>query len=228
MSRVRSSRACFTLNNYSVEDAVAIEEFMDKGNGGIDYGIVGMEIGANGTPHLQGFFSVNLPPKTCGIQFWRNFMPGGDRCHWETAKGSNAQNKTYCSKEGPYMEIGQWDNGVQEVPKTAAEKKTIIFELAKTGKLQEALEYDGIISLQYVNQIKMLYELFRNFQKPAAMVVDLRDWQTEVIRKLTTQTDRKILFVVDKDGNQGKTFLGWYVVKNLGGWRCEGKSYGPD
>lgn len=42
--------------------------------------------------------------------------------------------------------------------------------------------------------------------------MDLKEWQTEAMEMLEAQDDRKILFVVDIEGNQGKTYLSKYIV----------------
>lgn len=40
----------------------------------------------------------------------------------------------------------------------------------------------------------------------------LREWQTDVLEKLENQDDRKILFVVDEVGGNGKSFLADYMI----------------
>lgn len=44
-------------------------------------------------------------------------------------------------------------------------------------------------------------------RKESFMKKELRPWQIEAVKKLEEQDDRKILFVVDREGNTGKTFL---------------------
>jgi hypothetical protein len=48
---------CFTLNNYTDEDMLMLSTlFPDT----VKYLIYGREVGANGTPHLQGLFGFRL------------------------------------------------------------------------------------------------------------------------------------------------------------------------
>lgn len=91
---------CFTLNNYTDEELDKINgAFRD---GGILYLIYGREVGAEGTPHLQGY-----------VQFeGRKRLPQvkrvlGDRCHLEVARGTPQRNIEYCSKEGEQTEFGE-------------------------------------------------------------------------------------------------------------------------
>jgi len=86
--RVRKRRWCFTLNNHTDEELAQIH----KGFGTAKY-IMGDEIGANGTRHVQGYVEFKNPrslsalKKTC------------KRAHWEPARGNRKDNQTYCSKE---------------------------------------------------------------------------------------------------------------------------------
>lgn len=72
------------------------------GSGDVGYWIVGCEVGASGTPHLQGY--VELVKKR-RINWLKNQISG--RAHWEVARGTPEQNRTYCSKEEPWAEGGQ-------------------------------------------------------------------------------------------------------------------------
>lgn len=54
----QSNKVVFTLNNYSIEELLAIEDYCNNGaeKGEIDYAIIGDEIGESGTEHLQGIY----------------------------------------------------------------------------------------------------------------------------------------------------------------------------
>lgn len=97
-TRVRTSevkRYCFTLNNWSDAELSSIAETADKNN--INY-VIGKEKGEEGTPHLQGY--VNLPVKKSMTSIIKLF--DNKRIHWEPCKGSEAQNITYCTKDGDF------------------------------------------------------------------------------------------------------------------------------
>jgi len=84
---------CFTWNNYNNDDIIDFEHICDQYH--IKY-IFGKEVGANGTPHLQGY--IESPTKIRPIEK----LKLSKRIHWEMRKGSKQQNITYCSKEGDF------------------------------------------------------------------------------------------------------------------------------
>lgn len=88
----RSRKWAFTLNNYTEDDEHKITSSL-KDNW---QWIIGKEVGAEGTPHLQGFFQA---PNAVSFAFLKKIMP---RAHLEVAKGSVEQNFVYCSKEGNF------------------------------------------------------------------------------------------------------------------------------
>nr|WDE18001.1 rep [Porcine circovirus 4] len=94
-------RYCFTLNNYTEEEEKKIKEFLTSEN--CEYAVVGKEVGENGTPHLQEF--VNLKKK---MRFHPFKKAIGERSHIEQARGTDCDNKKYCSKGGDLLlEVGE-------------------------------------------------------------------------------------------------------------------------
>ena len=64
------------------------------------YLIYGREVGDEGTPHLQGYVQLKKITRLTGM---KKLHP---TAHWEVAKGTEEQNRTYCSKEGDFQEFG--------------------------------------------------------------------------------------------------------------------------
>lgn len=88
----------FTLNNYTDEEFNSISATLrDEGS----YGIIGREVGASGTPHLQGYVMFKRPYHFTTIK--NRYLP---RCHIEVSAGSADANRRYCSKDGDFTEIG--------------------------------------------------------------------------------------------------------------------------
>ena len=85
MARPRS--ICFTLNNYSEAEKVHIQ------NGIFKFVIFQEEVGAGGTPHLQGYAQLAQPTS---FARWKQLV--GARAHIEGAKGSAQANIDYCTK----------------------------------------------------------------------------------------------------------------------------------
>ena len=100
-------RACFTVNNYSSEDEENLKSIGPKGL--VSFIIFGKEVGASGTPHLQGYAET---PSARTFRVWKRII--GDRAYVKTAKGTRAQNTAYCSKDGDVFKYPEGD--VQEEP----------------------------------------------------------------------------------------------------------------
>lgn len=89
----RGRAVVFTLNNYTDDEVNAIKDSSD-----IHYKwiIFGKEVGENGTPHLQGAFSVASPNPVAysTMHSW----PGMARAHYQPMWGNYQQQLDYCSK----------------------------------------------------------------------------------------------------------------------------------
>ena len=216
MARIRSNRVCFTLNNYEEEDLSKIIEFAETAsdNGSIiKYIVCGEEVGANGTRHLQGFINVDMDPKKCGIKYWKEFFQFSQAAHFENSRGTDLQNKTYCTKEDIYIE-----GGTPEEKQTSVHER--IFNTAKIS-VEEAVAIDYEFGMRNYNQLKQIYADY-NRQVPTCGIEELREWQKEVIDRLDAQGSRKILFVVDREGGKGKSELTKWLLCNRKAWACQG------
>jgi hypothetical protein len=96
---------CFTVNNYSKEDLQLLEQVECK------YIVYGKEVGASGTPHLQGTVAWKNA-KT--FEATRSLLV--KNCHIEATKDFEAS-IAYCKKDGEWQERG-------EPPKSQKEKGT--------------------------------------------------------------------------------------------------------
>lgn len=94
----RSRRWCFTINNPKEGDEAHCKQLVTDGV--LTYVIYGREKGEKGTPHLQGY-AESKNARTLGGM--RKLIP---RAHFEIARGSPDQNRTYCSKEDSFEEWG--------------------------------------------------------------------------------------------------------------------------
>lgn len=82
-------RWCFTLNNYTEEECSSIVPILDQN---CKYAIVGKEVGAQGTPHLQGYLEFNTKKRPLSVFDNKRF-------HFEKAKGNRESNYNYCKKD---------------------------------------------------------------------------------------------------------------------------------
>jgi len=191
---------CFTLNNYSDDDIMLLSVlFPDT----VRYLVYGREVGANGTPHLQGFVWFNLRRTMAQAKHAIN-----PRCHLEMCRGSPAQNRTYCVKDNDFDEFGSLETG--------AGKRTDWDDLKDWLKDMNDPPTDADMLNRFPNLWGRYPRGCRDFRRllcPPGVVVegDLRDWQVDLATLLATEPDdRQIVFVVDYIGGQGKT---WFQKK---------------
>ncbi len=124
--RQKSKHWCFTINNYTQEDAQPLHDNEDK----FDYFVAGKEVGEDGTPHMQGYcVMVNRAYLTA----MKKLFP---RAHLEikSTKSTYVECIAYCKKDGDFMEFGTEpiDN------KTRTKRKwESAFESAKKGNYEE-------------------------------------------------------------------------------------------
>jgi len=100
-----AKRWCFVLNNYTEDEFCSI---CSKIKAMCSIGIIGKEIGEQGTPHLQGYFEFRK--KTRPMTHFHNL-----RIHWEKCKGNRQSNIDYCSKDGDIWVHGIDKPFVQEI-----------------------------------------------------------------------------------------------------------------
>lgn len=217
MSRVRSNRVCFTVNNYETEIYDELDKFIQQEQHKIKFMCIGEEIGKSGTPHLQGFIHIDEQPRNMGIKAWKEYMPAGfTRAHFSNARGTDEQNEKYCSKDGPFITVGK--------PTNSKDKFQEIFELAKTD-VEAAIAIDYEFGIKNYNALQAINRKHYNPQMQCALP-ELREWQQRVMEKLKNQPERKILFVVDSEGGKGKSVLCKHLLSTENSWACQGKRSG--
>ena len=93
---VQAKHWCFTLNNYTPEDLDRLSSPLN----GVDYLIYGKEIGASGTPHLQGTVCVR------SRKILRQVVGVIGQAHCSVTR-SLLQSIEYCKKDGDFSEFGR-------------------------------------------------------------------------------------------------------------------------
>lgn len=82
---------CFTWNNYDANSECRLQNFNYK------FLCYGREVGAMGTPHLQGIIVLHTPQR---LSYLKSNL--GSAPHWERCRDFHASVK-YCQKEGNYF-----------------------------------------------------------------------------------------------------------------------------
>lgn len=206
----------FTHNNYKETDLAKLQAA-----DWVKYGVVGKEVGANGTPHLQGYLRLQKQMRQKKA-FDRLADLFEKRPHMEPAKGSAKKNKIYCSKEGNFVEWG-------DLPKPGTRTDLhAMRDSIEAGKCWEYLAREHTSAHaryhkwgeQYRDKIldrEAKEELMQEFRS-----AEMRDWQKRVIKRLKAQNRRQVLWVIDKAGGMGKTWLAKYLCVMQDAFYCEG------
>lgn len=206
MSRNRGYSWCLTVNNYTVPEngecpcSELIEKF--KTTGVVKRAIVGKETGESGTPHLQAYVSFENQISFSTLK--RDFPTA----HIERARGSPNDNLDYCSKGGEYKTFGNFPPRRQvsthRAILQAGLENDISYLVNDERYLRLSGKYDELFAR--IRSIKYcegkFYELWNR---------QLFIWQLHVLRRLFTQSSRKVLWVHDSRGSTGKSFLCRYL-----------------
>ncbi|AKV62268.1 putative replication initiation protein [Palaemonetes intermedius brackish grass shrimp associated circular virus] len=193
-----------TVNNPTQQESQTLRDAIEAQT---SYAVIGREVGESGTPHLQCFFIFNNRLRLRQVKA----VPGLQRAHLEPARGTSAQAANYCKKDGDFDEYGELPN---------SGPKTTIFEAFRDwykdqpGVVTERdiLDHHPSI-LRYPHFIEVCHRQYG--RRPTLVEGQLRNWQLELSNMLDEEPDdRKICFVVDEEGNKGKSWLTAYWYSN--------------
>lgn len=203
MSKVKNY--CFTLNNFSEEDILKIKNFVSY----VNYMIFGEEEGdKKHTKHLQGFIQLK---NRMTIKTLKNKL-GIDKIHLEKVRGTVEENISYCSKDNNNIFV--YGEPVKKGSNSLV--KSNLRELIKQcNSKQEVLEIEGV-ERHYKFALEYFYSLDRR-NKDLYKDVELREWQKLLIEYIDNDNYkdkvmcRDVLFVIDRGGGKGKSFLCSYL-----------------
>lgn len=130
-----SKNWCFTLNNYSEEEEVQIQDLECK------YLVYGREVGESLTPHLQGTVVFHDKIRMAAV---KKRIP---RAHLEPTKALK-QSIEYCKKDGNVYEKGEALMSKSEAAKKGLSER---WELAKAGRFEE-LPPENLKHYEYIHR----------------------------------------------------------------------------
>lgn len=195
-------RYVFTLNNWVPEDEARLNLLAPS----CKYIVWGRETGDSGTPHLQGFVIFNS-----SVIFDTAKRRLGDRCHLEPARGSSKQAADYCKKDGDFTEHGdaptqQGKRSDWEIYKEFVEEHGCV-----PSRREIILNFPGL----WARYKKACIEYAEALTPPPVLVETepRTGWQTRVAGIMgDAPNDRTITFVVDTEGNSGKSWMCRYAL----------------
>lgn len=203
----------FTWNNYTDVQERVLRTIGETRTDDYGYLVYGRETGGQGTPHLQGFIQFSTRKRRSFVQRFLNPGAGpGSHIHLEPRRGTPEQAIAYSKKDGAFVEFGipieRHDH-----PGGGQGQRSDLIEFV------DAIRREGPLSLrQMIDRYPLIQARYPRFaeqvmaameEAPVPEMHPLRDWQADLGVRLRMNPDpRKIIFVVDRTGNCGKS---WFI-----------------
>jgi len=188
-SRPFARHWCFTYNNpaHSELDLVDLLEASE-----CTYAVFQLEVGEQGTPHFQGYVAYDIRRTLTTMKAVLHHT-----VHWEIARGTPAQNRTYCTKPdgriGEFCEIGLF-------PEKEQGKRTDLLALHSALK-------DGLGQREYRDEFFDLFVRYPNL---------VQNYSIAGIEPRDEKNDFSSWLIVGPPGT-GKSRLAFELAKRLGG-----------
>jgi len=151
----QSRHWCFTINNATVDDEWGIGLLQCLAT--CDYIVVGDEVGADGTPHKQGYVCMKTKKRLTEM---KACLP---RAHLEIKKGTIQQAADYCKKDGRFEEHGVLPKNAAQ---TSKEMWTQVISWAELGEIQNIKQEWPGIYMRYLEKIK-------GMSRPIRAIIDV-------------------------------------------------------
>ena len=201
----QASRWVFTINNPTDVDRGHVAELGNSER--VKYLVVGREQGEQGTPHLQGFVVFNGSFRLSRVS---RLLP---RAHLEAAKGTSRQASDYCKKEGDFDEYGECpgQSGANGVLQPLYDWGAAF--IAEKGRAPTSPEIARAHPTAYLRYPRAVALFQHQAPAPEIRTGTPGGWQAELEAELEgAADDRSILFYVDPEGGQGKTWFQQYFL----------------
>ena len=184
----------------------------------------GKEVGQSGTPHLQGIVIFKNRRHMTGA---KKFV-GGNRPHVEPTR-NNENAMRYCQKDDDFTTYGSIPGpGRNEEASGAKDTENELSLEPVKAAIKEGVTDLSVLRERFSEQcarfMTFINEFIEDCREPSEVeCFPLREWQSKLNEKLNQPaTNREIIFVVDKVGNQGKTWFASYYQSLHGGDKKNG------
>lgn len=210
LDRCERVRWCITINNWSQADVDLLYQFKE-----FKMAMGQMEIGAEGTKHIQGWLVLLNPKRLKWLK--DNLHP---TAHFEKMKGTVLDNYNYCSKndtrDPDFPE--PWFYPSREFVESQVEpNKCKLRELVKMRIQNPSSVLDNDRYILHKRNIDEVVTETRKKMKTDELIksydlVQLKPWQQLLEIVLMKQTNRQVMWVFDPVGNVGKSWFMSYMM----------------
>lgn len=149
MAQTGSAYWCFTLNNYGPNDETALQAF------DCHYLVYGREVGASGTPHLQGY--LELADGSRKRMRTVKELLGMSTIHLEKRKAKAWQAAEYCKKDGDFFEKGTAPTKPKEKPDSKKRWREVL-DKTYTGDWEWLAENEPYLWLMQERKLRSHYK----------------------------------------------------------------------
>lgn len=210
-----AKRWCFTINNPTDEESFLLslwgEECSHGDQSECSYLIFGREVGDNGTQHLQGYLELRKRKRLTYLKSLQWFQRG----HFEVARGTSRQASDYCKKDGDFQEYGSLPLAGGNASKFEQLRNWVASQ-EESPSYRDVWETFPDLAGRYKSAVLECIALFG--KRPKLVDGQLRLWQHALNERVNAEADdRTVVFVIDEEGNQGKSWLTRYWMTHLDG-----------
>ena len=216
-ARKRYSAWCFTCFDFSIPTTGALRTWYDKKPREIHYLIIGFEVcPVTRLPHLQCYVELVDRERLADMKS----MPVPNNFHWEPRWSTSTYAVNYCRKDRRYWEVGiHQDDRRDQARRANSTLWTRIREDIQSHDSFTDVLMDKSLTA-YVSSRMLWAATVFNARPRSKFYLDLDapgfQWQGMLARFLvcTTPDDRTVHFVVDTEGNRGKSKVVKWLVAN--------------
>lgn len=170
-----------------------------------------------GKKHFQGYIELT---RQLGLKGCKDALQC-PTAHLEVRKGSADEARDYCMKSDTAITDTFFEHGTFGGNQGHRTDLDDVYDAIKNGsKLYEIADKYRVVWTKHHKAIERFMEMHER-ENPKPFIIDLRIWQKELVEELLCPPDyRKVVWYIDRKGNNGKTTLARFLVANHKAFYC--------